>query len=143
MSGEYLFVYGTLRRDLGKPTHNLLVNGADFIGNGYLFGKLYEIDNYPGLKISQYGAKGRDKVFGEIYRLKDLDIFDVLDDYEECSEKYPEPHEYKRVKTNIYFDNGDILSAWVYEYNYDTKNLAQIKSGDYTDNLRKKTNEVS
>ncbi len=139
MSDEYLFVYGTLRRNLGKPTYNLLANGADFIGNGYLFGKLYEIDNYPGLKISQSGAKGRDKVFGEIYRLRNINIFNVLDDYEECSNKHPKPHEYVRTKTRAYLDNGKKLNVWVYEYNYDTKNLEQIKSGNYVDYLSKKS----
>jgi gamma-glutamylcyclotransferase (GGCT)/AIG2-like uncharacterized protein YtfP len=136
MKCDYLFVYGTLRRDLNKKIFHLLYQHSDFVGYGYVFGKLYEVDNYPGLKIT---FSGEDKVYGEVYKLRNPDIiFEVLDDYEECSKKFPEPHEYRRIKTNVHLSDGKKLSAWVYEYKCPTENLEIILSGNYKEYLQKK-----
>ena len=139
MSDEYIFVYGTLRRDPGQSMYHVLARYSDFIGDGYVYGKLYEVDNYPGLKAS---GRLKEKVYGEVYRLRDPDyVFKLLDDYEECSDKYPEPHEYKRVQIDVHLTDGRKLQAWAYEYNHPTESLELISSGNYVEYLKNKSNE--
>jgi len=136
MNLDYLFVYGTLRRKSEHHMYHILARYADFIDDGYVFGKLYEVDNYPGLKLT---SSKYNKVYGEVYRLHNTKyVFDKLDDYEECSDKYPKPHEYKRVKVDVYLNSGKVLKAWVYEYNYSIEKLKLISSGDYMEYINRK-----
>lgn len=132
-NSEYIFVYGTLRRKSEHSMYHLLARYADFVDEGYIFGKLYEINNYPGAKISN---STNYKVYGEVYKLKEpIYVLSKLDDYEECSNKYPKPHEYNRILVDVFLNNGKNIKAWIYEYNYSTKDLEFIESGDYIDYL--------
>jgi gamma-glutamylcyclotransferase (GGCT)/AIG2-like uncharacterized protein YtfP len=73
-------------------------------------------------------------VFGELYRMLDRKrVLALLDDYEECSNKFPLPHEYIRKLLAIALAGGDSIAAWVYLYNHDVSKLQQILSGDYLD----------
>ena len=49
----YLFVYGTLRRDTNSEMFQLLARQADFVGGANYQGKLYKIDDYPGVVASK------------------------------------------------------------------------------------------
>jgi len=139
MSSDYLFVYGTLMRNPSQSMYHLIARYSDFIGDGYVYGRLYEVDGYPGLKICN---SCKDKVYGEVYMLRDPDyVFEVLDDYEECSHKYPEPHEYRRIQTNVHLLDGRELIAWVYEYNYPIKGLKRITSGNYMEYVSSSSGE--
>lgn len=91
---DYLFVYGTLRRSHGGPMHALLASRARFVAEAYIQGQLYDIGSNPGLTESSIPG---DLVAGELYDLQnDVDLLERLDDYEQCSTKYPEPWEYQR-----------------------------------------------
>lgn len=125
---EYLFVYGTLKRDVGNDMYHLLAKNAKFIGGGTWNGKLYLVENYPGAIPSDNPS---DTVHGEIYLLNNTDILSSLDEYEECSDKFPEPKLYKRIKDNIRVTNGDTVNAWIYIYNLPVGNLKEIKSGNF------------
>jgi gamma-glutamylcyclotransferase (GGCT)/AIG2-like uncharacterized protein YtfP len=46
---EYLFVYGTLLKDINNKMSVYLNENADFYSNGYFIGKLYNIRKYPGV----------------------------------------------------------------------------------------------
>ena len=49
MNGDpLLFVYGTLRRRMNHDLHQVLADGASFLGNGTFRGKLYNLGRYPG-----------------------------------------------------------------------------------------------
>lgn len=136
MHEDYIFVYGTLRRDPTGSMYHLLARYTDFIGDGYINGKLYEIEDYPGLIIS---SSKDERVYGEVYRIRDSKyVFEILDDYEECREKYPEPHEYKRVKADIHLGDGRMLKAWVYEFNHPVTTHKLIKSGNYVEYVKDK-----
>ncbi|WP_201352182.1 gamma-glutamylcyclotransferase family protein [Hydrogenimonas urashimensis] len=133
---EYIFVYGTLRPYFKHPIQELLSGQCDYVGEGYVFGKLYEIENYPGLTIS---PPIKNKVYGEIYKLHDHDdILNILDEYEGCSDSFPKPHEYRRIKSDVYDGNGKTFHAWLYVYNHPTEGLETIPSGDYVDYWKKK-----
>ena len=140
MRNEYIFVYGTLRRETGHLMYHILARYADFIGDGYVHGKLYEVGGYPGMKLSENPVE---KVYGEVYRLRDPDyVLKVLDEYEECNENYPEPHEYTRIQVTVHLTDGRVLQAWAYEYNYPTDTLELIPSGNYIEYIANKSNSL-
>lgn len=123
-----LFVYGTLRQDVNGKRHPLL-KAADYLDQGRVDGTLYEIAGYPGL-IADGTAKGA-TVEGELYRLHALRALDWLDDYEECSPKFPQPHEYRRIRASVTLNDGQRVDAWLYHYNRHPHGLKRIASGDY------------
>jgi len=121
---EYIFVYGTLRRDANSEMHRLLAKHAEFIKNATYQGKLYKIDYYPGAVPSD---DPHDAVQGEVYLLHQADIvLPLLDRYEECGPAFPEPNEYSRKKQTVLLKNGRTVTAWVYLYNHPTEGLELI-----------------
>ncbi|MDO9105033.1 MAG: gamma-glutamylcyclotransferase family protein [Methylovulum sp.] len=124
----FIFVYGSLRRSAQATRHELLA-GASYCADGYLYGKLYRVDDgYPGAVES---TRQEDKVFGELYRIADNSVLARLDDYEECGETQAGPHEYLRKRLPIQLGDGTSIVAWVYLYNRDTTGLQRIMSGDF------------
>lgn len=129
MKREYIFVYGTLRSDCGGKLAHWLSRHWGFVGMGFFQGTLFEVNQYPGAVPC---VETQNRVLGEVYRLYDQEpVLARLDDYEECSERFSVPHEYKRVKAEINFAEGDAVQAWVYVYNLPVDRLEQIHSGDY------------
>lgn len=125
---EYLFVYGTLRQNSQHPMYVRLAQQADFVADAWFAGKLYQVTYYPCVIPSKSAT---DRVFGELYQLRNLALLAALDDYEECSSKYPDPKEYYREKRLVHTANGDAIEAWIYLYNRSVRGLIQIPSGDF------------
>ncbi len=98
---------------------------CNYFSDGYLQGKLYEVDNYPAAIESN---NLEDEIEGHL-------ILRQLDAYEECTNQFPEPHEYSRKKRLITLFDGSSVSAWVYMFNRDVSNLISIQSGDYLQHL--------
>lgn len=87
------------------------------------------MNGYPGAIESEHKSE---RVKGELYRvINQKPLFSALDDYEECSAAYPQPHEYIRKKLLISALDGGVVSAWVYVFNHDVSDLSVIQSGDY------------
>ena len=129
MLNEFLFVYGTLRREAGNSRHVLLAQHCRFYGPATLRGLLYEVHGYPGAIESD---KPGSRVAGELYRIIERKpLFALLDDYEECAENYPHPREYVRKSIQVKTADGETLTAWAYIYNYPVQGLTEIWSGDY------------
>jgi gamma-glutamylcyclotransferase (GGCT)/AIG2-like uncharacterized protein YtfP len=126
---EFIFVYGTLRKQIASSKQYLLANYCAYFSAGVMSGKLYEVCGYPGaIESSDAGHK----VFGDLYKILDQQsLLERLDEYEECSDRFPVPHEYSRKQRSIELVSGDSVVAWVYLYNYDVSTLQQIISGDY------------
>ena len=138
MNIHNIFVYGTLRRNHSSSMYHLLARYSDFIGDGYVNGKLYEINNYPGIILSK---NKNEIVYGEVYKIHNSSleyVLHTLDEYEECSDSFPEPHEYKRVITDVTLMDGRKMKSWIYEYNLKTDSLEYIKSGNYIDYINNK-----
>ena len=92
-------------------------------------GKLYEVCGYP---CAIESTDANHKVFGELYKIIDQQsLLERLDEYEECSGRFPGPHEYSRKQRSIELVSGNSVVAWVYLYNHDVSTLQQIISGDY------------
>jgi len=129
MEIKYLFVYGTLRYAIASKMHDVLKKYYKYFSDGFLNGMLFEIQGYPGFVESDDASK---KVYGELYEILSSDeLFALLDEYEECSDRFPEPHDYIRKKLPISLVNSDKVTAWVYVYTSGVTDLIQIESGDY------------
>ena len=129
MSHDYLFVYGTLRRDINSEMYHLLARYDKFVGDAIFQGKLYMVGAYPGLVPSD---NPRDVVYGEVYKLSCPDtVLSRLDDYEECGPKFSEPTQYVRRKQDVKLKTGHVMSAWVYIFARPTVGLQLIESGDF------------
>jgi gamma-glutamylcyclotransferase (GGCT)/AIG2-like uncharacterized protein YtfP len=102
----HVFVYGTLRR--GGCNHARMA-GAEWLGPASVRGRLYELGWYPGLVIdAQAGA-----VHGDVFKLASWEQLAALDHYEGCSPEHPEPHEYRRERTEVLIGTTRI-SAWLW-----------------------------
>ncbi len=111
----YLFVYGTLKKSSGHAAHGLLDNDSMYQSDAYFYGKLYNVGEYPAaIEIEN----SPEKVFGELYRIIDTEnLFERLDEYEECNEDYPIPHDYVRKTITVYDMQHQPFQAWCYLYN--------------------------
>lgn len=107
----HLFVYGTLRRALRRPEASLL-DGAEWLGEGTVTGRLLDLGAYPGL------VSGSGRVRGEVYRLSRPKLMlRRLDAYEGCRRRGLQPDEYRREMTRVRLDGGRTVRAWIYVYN--------------------------
>ncbi len=129
MKRDYLFVYGTLMQNSAHPMHRLLQQHSEFVCRGWIRAQLYQIHNYPGALLSN---DDRDKVHGEVYRLTTPSVLAQLDDYEECSAAFPEPHEYQRLPVDVTINRAKHVTAWAYIYNYPVNPHSRILSGRFS-----------
>jgi gamma-glutamylcyclotransferase (GGCT)/AIG2-like uncharacterized protein YtfP len=130
----YLFVYGSLRKGMPNAMAAWLEHEADWLETAFIKGLLFDLGDYPGAVIP---TDCTDKVWGDIYRMKDAlkcaKILDILDEFEECTEHFPVPHEYRRIKTPVFRSNGQSLEAWFYAYNRPIVRFKRINRGDYAE----------
>jgi pyruvate carboxylase len=117
----HLFVYGTLRKQMGHPLSHLLVRHGKFLGLGIFQGKLYDLGRYPGVMPS---SNKTDLVTGEVYHLHEPDrVLHVLDEYE--------GPRFKRTLVSVFFEPESHLSCWAYLYTRSVAGRRIITSGDY------------
>jgi len=129
VASEFLFVYGTLRKQSASNMSHLIASHCEYFSYGAMHGTLYEVCGYPGAIES---CDTNDKVSGELYKMHDRKlVLNRLDEYEECTDLFPTPHEYSRKQLSIELIGGGSVVAWVYLYNHDVSKLQQIISGDY------------
>ena len=133
-----LFVYGSLLTSAKHPLGEMLRSRATLIGTGYIRARLYMIadprtgaDAYPGAVPSRSAA---DRVHGELYVLKGdpSGLFKILDDYENCSAEFPEPHEFRRRDVSVMLNDGTSASAIAYLYNWDVSRARRLPGGRFS-----------
>lgn len=112
---EFLFVYGTLRKEASNAWR---MEGATFVTSALALGHLYRIDWYPGAKFDETAAHS---IVGEIYRLTPEHL-NALDQFE--------GEEYERIKIMVTTDT-DQQQVWAWEYQDPTDSLQKIPSGDW------------
>lgn len=99
----------------------ILAEAADYLGEARTRGNLVRVDWYPGL-IEAKEAPFR--VPGDLFRMHvPAQIFPLLDEYEECTNRFPPPHEYRRGIADVRQADRDV-SAWAYFYNRPIDGLA-------------------
>jgi gamma-glutamylcyclotransferase (GGCT)/AIG2-like uncharacterized protein YtfP len=134
MSSDLLFVYGTLMSTFGYPNTMQFHAGAGYLGAAQMPGLLYRISWYPGAtdRPSESNHFAQSWVYGELWRLDDPQLLDMIDRYEECSPNDPSPHEYKRVLRSIQLiGTSEWQIAWVYLYQRDLQGLERIENGRF------------
>ncbi len=125
-NADLLFVYGTLRPGHGGPMAQWLIRHADHREPCWAAGRLYRVADYPGFVP---GSDGR--VAGDLFALpNDPTLLAALDEHEECSDRFPEPHEYRRERLIVQGRDGPV-EAWVYVYSLDVAGLEHIAHGDF------------
>jgi len=128
---NFIFVYGTLRKDAGHELFHVLARNAAFVGEAVVRGRLFNLGSYPGVVLSDDPAES---VKGELYEIaqsKQKAVLDLLDHYEGCAPDDREPHEYRRELVDVSTTPGATVQAWVYLLNRPTDRLEPIASGDY------------
>lgn len=126
MQKSFIFFYGTLMRCFGAlKAFDPAEKKFEFIGEGFVYGKLYDLGAYPAVILG-----GETKVFGEIFRVKDLTALAELDFYEGFNPEEIEESLYVRRITQAYLKDR-ILNCWIYEYNQSLDDARLIESGDY------------
>ena len=108
-----VFVYGTLRPG-GSAEHRLA--GGKLLGSGFIRGRLYQIDWYPGVVLDESGGP----VSGEVFEVDDEHLA-RLDDYEGS--------EYRRTMVRV---NGDVpWDAWMWVWSGPVDEGKRIAGGDW------------
>ncbi|MGJ5038351.1 MULTISPECIES: gamma-glutamylcyclotransferase family protein [unclassified Bradyrhizobium] len=129
MTTDLLFVYGTLMRGFDHPMARLLSANADFVAEASCRGRLYRIQHYPGLVLSDDAA---DLVHGELFRLRQPEpMLREFDMYEACGEGFAAPTEYLRRCLAVTLADGAAREAWTYVYNWPVDEVARIASGRF------------
>lgn len=129
INADYLFVYGTLRRDSRHEMYRLLARNAAFVGDATFQGRLYLVDDFPGAVKS---SSPEDSIHGEVYCLERSEqVLPRLDDYEEFDPQSPDTSLYRREKAIVLLDDTTPVDAWIYLYNRPTVGLRPILSGDF------------
>ncbi len=116
----YLFVYGTL---LSTEYNHLTIKGSKLIGEGSIYGKLFDIGNYPALK------EGENVIIGELYDIDNLTL-KKCDELEGYNQDDPENSPYIRKSVIVCLDKEE-LCADVYYCNFETTHYKEIESGNY------------
>lgn len=109
-------------KKLGGLTRLDIANELRFIGHCEIKGCLYDLGDYPGLVL------GDGMVIGELYRMTDLSIFNMLDTYERFDPNNQRKSLYLRTKVALI--NPD-QHAWIYIYNQSVDSAERIESGDW------------
>lgn len=115
-------------QDFTSEITQVLRSRSEFVGEGWINGKLYDLGSYPGLV---YEAEGDKSVRGEVYRMHRPDLLlPVLDYYEMIDPAQPAHNEYKRSLLPItMFDQ--IQDCWTYVFQQSVAAFPEISSGDY------------
>jgi gamma-glutamylcyclotransferase (GGCT)/AIG2-like uncharacterized protein YtfP len=125
---DYIFFYGTLRKDCPLNPQKSLVDSLVFIGTAKIHGDLYNIGGYPGA----VKRKGGSKIVGDVFLLDNTEeVLNLLDDYEGYSSHKVKESEFVRTRNRIQLDSGKSVNAWVYWYNFETGSKNRIMNGDY------------
>lgn len=126
-----VFVYGTLRWGQPQPLAQRLAMSSDYLGPGWLPGRLYRIDWYPG---AIHLPEASTRVWGDVFALPALEAeawLRELDTYEGCGPDDALPHEYRRESLPVQTAKGETLTAWVYLYQWPLADAQWMASGDF------------
>ncbi len=110
-----LFVYGTLHPDRAPNEIRDDAKKMVSIGPGTITGNLYDLGEYPGLKLD---GKKKHRVRGTVFVLPDdPEILQKFDCYEEYLPGDLANSLFIRSRRLVTLDNGTRRYCWVYVYN--------------------------
>lgn len=109
MAAERIFLYGTLRRG-GSRDVRRFYRGAGFVGEARVRGTLYDLGDYPGLRLDEGGGW----VAGELFDVAP-ETLARLDEWEMIDPAAPDAGEYRRVRLVAERPGGVPEECWGYE----------------------------
>jgi len=127
-TNHQLFVYGSLRKELGHYAHEYMSRYFDLVGSARVKGLLYDLGEYPAALPTD-----EDKyIIGEVYRIRNDDEFSYaiaqLDDYEGIHSEEGFSL-YVRELVDVQLETGT-TRAWIYWYNSLVDGYPIVESGD-------------
>jgi len=130
MNTEYLFLYGTLLAD-GAPDEVVgALKTLRRIGPAYVFGKLYDLGEYPGAILA---PSSKTPIRGEVFELPTAPTtLKALDDYEEFDPVNKEDSLFLRTKVRASLIDGDQIDCWMYVYNHAPGTAPILADGVYS-----------
>jgi gamma-glutamylcyclotransferase (GGCT)/AIG2-like uncharacterized protein YtfP len=133
---DYLFVYGTLRKNYDLKLKDQVKDKLQYVGQAKIGAVLYDLGRYPGAVKS----KGEQEVVGDVFLLNDpARVLRILDKYEGIPEKAASTAEFVRKKGRVRLRSGRQVIAWIYWYNRDPKERKPIRYKDYLNYLKNKS----
>jgi len=124
---DYLFVYGTLRKDYNLKLKNKVAADIKYLGRAKVNASLYDIGRYPGAIKEQEN----DEVIGDVFIVSNPEkVFKILDKYE--------GDEFFRKKDKVKLRSGKLVNAWVYWYGSTPTGKGKIHYKDYFNYLKHK-----
>ena len=138
---EYLFVYGTLRKNYDLKLKNRVKDQLRYVGQAKVGAAMYDLGRYPGAVRSNKGPE----VIGDLFLLTDTDkVLRILDKYEGIPEdggnsKESAGSEFVRKKGKVRLRSGQEVNAWIYWYNLDPTDKIKIRYKNYLNYLKNKS----
>lgn len=123
MEPELLALYGTLMSGEGGQERLGLQGRLQSLGPCVLAGTLVELGWYPGLVLQPAG-----RVIGELVRVADAGVLEVLDRYEGFDPTAPERSLFVRTRL-VTVEPG--VEAWAYVFAGEVPSGRVIASGDW------------
>lgn len=125
---DRLVTYGTLMRAFGMHEKLGVADQLSFIAPCRFDGRLYDLGAYPG------AVPGESTVQGELFRLEDPDVLDLLDQYEGYHPGQGAHCPFIRRRVTV----GPMEEeAWVYWYTGAVDERPEVTSGSWVEYQRK------
>ncbi len=132
---DYLFVYGTLRKNYNLKLKKQVKDELLYVGKARVGASLYDLGRYPGAVKNS----GGNEIIGDVFLLSDPEkVFRILDEYEGYLEDEVIDSEFIRKRNRVKLDSGKNINAWIYWYNFDPENKVKIRHKDYLKYLKNK-----
>ena len=127
---EYLFVYGTLRKNYDLKLKNRVAQDMTYIGKAKVQARMYDLGRYPG------AVKDRNsEVVGDVFLLSNTEkVLSYLDEYE--------GEEYERKQEKVKLRSGKWVNAWMYWYKEQPVEEQRIFYKDYLNYLKNKKHSL-
>lgn len=140
---DYLFVYGTLRKNYDLKLKDRVKDQLRYVGQAKVGAAMYDLGRYPGAVRSNKGPE----VIGDVFLLTDADkVLRILDKYEGIPEeggkgnaKQSAGSEFVRKKGKVRLRSGQEVNAWIYWYNLDPTDKIKIRYKNYLNYLKNKS----
>jgi len=120
---QYLATYGSLMCAVGGVERLGLKNRVAVVDTCRFAGRLYDLGRFPG------AVPGDGIVHGELLRLRDSQVWSVLDRYEGYDPKNEGDSLFVREKVTLREPSDQM--AWVYWFNGEPVGHRRVASGDW------------
>lgn len=127
LENDLMFFYGSLQRGEFPYQHLGLASMLAFVGDASFAGELRDMGQYPACKL------GTNTVHGELFKVTDVKVADILDRFERFDADDVEQSLYVRQRITLHDSalKAHSRQVWTYLYNQDFSLRPIIKSGHW------------